>query len=45
MRGTVNFFPIKRHLQIWDPEVKFPHDPGGHIFSQLINYLQKFFAI
>ena len=43
--GTVDFFPIKRHLKIWNPEDKFPHDPGGSIICQLIKYLQKFFAI
>ena len=29
--GTVNYFPIKRHLKCWDSEDKFPHDPGGSI--------------
>ena len=43
--GTVDFFPMKRHLKSWDSESRFPHDPGGHIFCQLIKYLQKFFAI
>ena len=43
--GTVNFFPMKRHLKSWDSESRFPHDPGGRIFCQLIKYLQKFFAI
>ena len=43
--GTVDFFPMKRHLKIWNPEDKFPHDPGGSIICQLIKYLQKFFAI
>ena len=43
--GTVDSFPIKRHLKSWDSESRFPHDPGGHIFCQLIKYLQKFFAI
>ena len=43
--GTVNFFPMKRHLKSWDSGSRFPHDPGGSIFCQLIKYLQKFFAI
>ena len=43
--GTVNFFPIKRHLKSWDSESRFPHHPGGSIVCQLIKYLQKFFAI
>ena len=43
--GTVDFFPMKRHLISWDSDHRFPHDPGGHIFCQLIKYLQKFFAI
>ena len=43
--GTVNFFPIKRHLKSWDSESRFPHDPGGSIICQLIKYRQKFFAI
>ena len=43
--GTVDFFPMKRHLISWNPEDKFPHDPGGSIFYQLIKYLKKFFAI
>ena len=43
--GTVDFFPMKRHLKSWDSEDKFPHDPGGRIICHLIKYLQKFFAI
>ena len=43
--GTVDFFPMKRHLISWDSESRFPHDPGGSIIYQLIKYLQKFFAI
>ena len=43
--GTVNFFPMKRHLISWNSEDKFPLDPGGSIFCQLIKYLKKFFAI
>ena len=43
--GTVDFIPMKRHLKIWNPENKFPHDPGGSRICQLIKYLQKFFAI
>ena len=43
--GTVDFFPIKRHLKIWNPEDRFPHDPGGRIICQLIKYLKRFFAI
>ena len=34
--GTVDFFPKKRHLKFWNPEDKFPHDPGGKIICQLI---------
>ena len=43
--GTVDFFPMKRHLISGNIEDKFPHDPGGSIICQLIKYLQKFFAI
>ena len=43
--GTVDFFPMKRHLISWNPEDKFPLDPGGSIFCQLIKYIKKFFAI
>ena len=43
--GTVNFFPIKRLMKSWDSESRFPHDPGGSIFCQLIKYLKKYFAI
>ena len=43
--GTVDFFPMKRHLKSWDSEGRFPHDPGGSIICQLIKYLQKFFTI
>ena len=43
--GTVDFFPMKRHLKSWDSESKFPHDPGGSIICQLMKYLEKFFAI
>ena len=43
--GTVDFFPMKRHLKSWNSEGRFPHDPGGRIICQLIKYLQKFFAI
>ena len=43
--GTVDFFPIKRHLKRWNSEGRFPHDPGGRIICQLIKYLQKLFAI
>ena len=42
---TVDFFPIKRHLKIWNPEDKFPHNPGGRIICQLIKYLKKLFEI
>ena len=45
MGATVDFIPMKRHVKIWIPEDKFPHDPGGSIIYQLIKYLQKFFAI
>ena len=37
--GTVDFFPMKRHLKIWNQEDKFPHDPGTRIICQLIKYL------
>ena len=37
--GTVDFFPMKRHVKIWNPEDKFPHDPAGGIICQLIKYL------
>ena len=43
--GTVGSFPMKRDLKIYNPEDKFPHDPGGTIICQLIKYLQKVFAI
>ena len=44
--GVINdFFPMKRHLKSWNPEDKFPHDPGGRIICQLIKYLKKLFAI
>ena len=43
--GTVDFFPMKRHLKRWISESRFPHHPGGRIICQLIKYLQKFFAI
>ena len=43
--GKVDFFPMKRHLKIWNPEDKCPHDSGGSIICHLIKYLQKFFAI
>ena len=43
--GTVNFFPMKRHLKSWDSQSRFPHDLGGSIFCQLIKYLQKCFTI
>ena len=43
--GTVDFFPMKRHVKIWNPKDRLPHDPGGSIICQLIKYLQKFFAI
>ena len=43
--GTVDFFPMKRHLKSCDSESRFPHNPGGSIICQLIRYLQKFFAI
>ena len=39
--GTINFFPIKRHLKSWDSEGRFPHDPGGTIICQLIKYLKS----
>ena len=42
---TVDFFPMKRHLNSWNSEGRFPHDLGGRIVCQLIKYLQKFFAI
>ena len=43
--GTVDFFPMKRHLKSWNSEGRFPHDPGGRIICRLIKYLQQFFAI
>ena len=43
--GTVDFFPMKRHLISWDSESRFPQDPGGSIICQLIKYLKWFFAI
>ena len=43
--GTVDTFPMKRHLKSWDSESRFPHDPGGRKICQLVKYLQKFFAI
>ena len=42
--GTVDLFPMKRHLKSGDSEGRFPHDPGGSIVCQLIKYQQKFFA-
>ena len=42
--GTVDFFPMKRHLISWNPEDKFPLDPGGSIIYQ-IKYLKNLFAI
>ena len=39
--GTVDFFPMKRHLKTWDSEGRFPHDPGGSIICQQIKYLQN----
>ena len=42
---TVDFFPIKRHLKIWNPQDKFPHGPGGRIICHLILYLEKLFEI
>ena len=43
--GTVDFFPMKRHLKIWNLEDKFPYDSGGSIICQLIKYIKRFFAI
>ena len=43
--GTVDFFPMKRHLKSWDSESRYPHEPGGSIICQLIKYLKRFFAI
>ena len=43
--GTVDFFPMKRHLKSWNSEGRFSHDPGGRKFCQLIKYLQNVFAI
>ena len=43
--GTVDFFPMKRHLKSCYSEGRFPHDPGGRIICQLIKYLKRFFAI
>ena len=43
--GTVDFFPMKRHLTSWDSEGRFQHDPGGRIICQLIKDLKEFFAI
>ena len=43
--GTIDFFPMKRHLKSLNSEGRFPHDPGGRIICQLMKYLQKFFAI
>ena len=40
-----DFFPMKRHLKSWNPEGKFPHDPGGRKMCQLKKYLEKLFAI
>ena len=36
--GTVDFFPMKRHLKNWDSKGRFPHDPGGTIICQLIKF-------
>ena len=38
---TVDFFPMKRHLNGWNSECKFPHDPGGRINCQLIKISAK----
>ena len=43
--GTVDYFPMKRHLKSWDSESRFPHDPRGRIICQLIKYLKRFFTI
>ena len=43
--GTVDFFPMRRHLKSRDSQGRFPHDPGGRIICQLIKYLKRFFAI
>ena len=43
--GTVDFFPMKRHLKSWNSEGRFPHDPGGRIICQLSKYLKKSFII
>ena len=43
--GTVDFFPMKRHLKSWDSEDRFPHDPGECIICQHKKYLKRFFAI
>ena len=40
-----DFFSMKRHLKSWNPEGKFPHDPSGRIFCQLIKYLEKLYMI
>ena len=43
--GTVDFFPMKRHLKSWDSESRFRYDPGGNIICQLTKYLRRSFAI
>ena len=42
---TFDFFPMERHLKIWNPEDKFLHDPGGRTICQCIKYLKKLFTI
>ena len=45
MWGKIVFFPIERHLKIWNSEGKFPDNPGGSKICQLIKYLKKLFEI
>ena len=40
-----DIYSMKRHTKSWNPEGKFPHDPGGRILCQLMKYLQKQFGI
>ena len=40
-----DFFSMKRHLKIWNPEGKFPHDPDERITCQLKTHVQKLLAI
>ena len=39
-----DFFPMNRHLKNWNPEDKFPLDPGGRIICQYIKYMKMLFA-